>query len=113
MSSIDTTLGKNQLSGENPRTHSNLFDNNVETDPAWKKQLSGINHSDPSDVNDSIDLFGNDIEPDHAGKKQPSGKTPTDPSDVNDSIDLFGNDIKPDTAGKNQVWNKSQWQIGC
>jgi hypothetical protein len=34
MSSIDTTLGKNQLSGENPRTHSNLFDNNVETDPA-------------------------------------------------------------------------------
>jgi hypothetical protein len=102
MSSSDTTLGKNQSSEKNPETQSNLFDNNVKTDPARKNQPSGINPSDPSDVNNSIDLFGNDIEPDHVGKNQPSGKTPTDPSDVNDSIDLFGNDIEPDTTGKNQ-----------
>jgi hypothetical protein len=102
MSSSDTTLGKNQSSEKNPETQSNLFDNNVETDPARKNQPTGINPSDPSDVDDSIDLFGNDIEPDHVGKNQPSGKTPTDPLDVNDSIDLFGNNINPDTAGKNQ-----------
>jgi hypothetical protein len=102
MSSIDTAVGKNQSLGENPGTHSNPFNNNLETDPARKNQPSGINPSDPSDVNNSIDLFGNDIKPDHVGLNQPSGKTPTDPSDVNDSIDLFGNDIEPDTAGKNQ-----------
>jgi len=102
MSSDDTTLGKNQSSGKNPETQSNLFDNNIETDPARTNQPTGKNPIDPSDVDDSIDLFGNDIEPDHAGKNQSSGKTPTDPLDVNDSIDLFGNDIDPDTAGKNQ-----------
>jgi len=102
MSSDDTTLGKNQSSGKNPETQSNLFDNNIETDPARTNQSTGKNPIDPSDVDDSIDLFGNDIEPDHAGKNQSSGKTPTDPLDVNDSIDLFGNDIDPDTAGKNQ-----------
>ena len=35
-SSSDTTLGKNQSSGKNPETQSNLFDNNVETDPSRK-----------------------------------------------------------------------------
>jgi hypothetical protein len=36
MSSSDTTLGKNQSSEKNPETQSNLFDNNVETDPSRK-----------------------------------------------------------------------------
>jgi hypothetical protein len=51
-----------------------IFGNDVDPDTAGKNQPSGINHGDPSDVNDSIDLPGNDINPDHAIDNQPSGK---------------------------------------